>query len=301
MSKPGKPIKHISSSEYIRLFLRNSIANTGFNRSKIQVYDYQELSKIRKAPTPIFRPDYNFLIYIKEGHISKQLGHEIKKIEAPSVVFVGAGMAIALKEVSADVQGCMIVFENDLLNDILSKNALLNLFEIHPIIPLDEKSCRTIDTLCTILLEEHHENKTDLVIVVPLLQAMLQKLLRLSDKNEVLSPVHLVAIKFKILVYQHYIEEKSVGFYAGEMAISENYLNRCAQLVLNKSAKKFILEVSILQSQILLQDMGKSIAEIAHELNFDDPSYFSRLFKKINGLSPVAYKKQIAQDLSYSD
>jgi AraC family transcriptional activator of pobA len=296
MTRPGKFIKHVSSSEYIQHFINDSVSNLGINDSSIQVYNYEELSKMLKTPTPIFRPDYNFLIYIRKGHINIQLGNEVKKVEAPAVVFVSAGLVISLKEVSSDVQGNVIVFENDILNNILSKRALLKLFDINPVIFLNEKSSGTIATLCGLLLEEHHENKTDISIIVPLLQALLQKLLALSGKNKVLSQVHIVALKFKMLVYKHYIKEKSVSFYAGEMAITENYLNRCSQMVLNKSAKKFIIDISILQSQILLQDMGKSIAEIAHELNFGDPSYFARIFKKANGISPVEYKKLIMQE-----
>lgn len=299
MNKPGKLIKHVSSVEYIRLFINHNFNGVGLKHSGVQIYDYQELAKIRKTPTPIFRPEYNFLIYVREGYIIKQLENEEKKISAPAVVFVSAGLVVALKEVSPDVQGYIIVFENDLLNSILSNQALLKLFDIHPIIPLEEKSSATIDSLCGVLLTEYQELKPDLQVIIPLLQALLQKLLVLSGKNEVLSQVHLVAMRFKMLVHQHYIKEKTVAFYAGEMALTENYLNRCTQTVLNTSAKKFIIDLSIVQSQILLQDMAKSVAEIAHELNFEDPSYFSRIFKKANGLSPLAYRKQIAHDLSY--
>jgi AraC family transcriptional activator of pobA len=298
MSKSGQPIKHFSSSEYIRLFINKSHTNSGFNHSGVQVYDYEELSKDLKTPTPVFRPDYNFLIYLKQGEVCKQIGTEVKKIKAPAVIVINAGLVISLKEVSADAQGNVVVFENELLNNILSKQALIKLFDIDPVILLDEKSSATIAALGALLLGEQQEPNTDTAIFIPLLQALLQKLLILSGKNEVLSSVQLIALKFKTLVYQHYLREKNVSFYANELAISENYLNRCTQMVLNKSVKKFIIEVSILQSQILLQDMGKSIAEISHELNFEDPSYFSRIFKKINSITPVEYRKRIINDLS---
>ena len=41
-----------------------------------------------------------------------------------------------------------------------------------------------------------------------------------------------------------------------------------------------------------------SISEIAFELNYGDPSYFGRLFKKITGVTPSEYRTNFMQDLS---
>ena len=62
--------------------------------------------------------------------------------------------------------------------------------------------------------------------------------------------------------------------------------------------KEWINKVNILQSQLLLQDLTKSISEIAFELNYGDPSYFGRLFKKIAGVTPSEYRTAFMQDLS---
>lgn len=291
-----KEIKHISSSEYISRFV-NTYSTVQFKNALVQVYDYQSHSKFLKTPTTLFRPDYNYVIYLKSGFIKKQLGTETKCIEAPAVVFVGAGHVVGMNEVSADPEGTIVVFENDILNEILSRQDLLKLFDINPIIKLNEKTSPYIGALSGLLLHEYRENKMDMQVITPLLQAMFQKLLSLSDRHFVLSQGHLIALRFKELVYRNFVQEKSVSYYAREMAITENYLNRCSNQILNKSAKKFIIEVTVLQSRILLQDMGKHVAEIANELNFDDPAYFTRIFKKVTGISPSDYKKQILDNL----
>jgi AraC family transcriptional activator of pobA len=291
-----KGIKHISSSEYINRFV-NTYSTVQFKNAMVQVYDYQDHSKFLKTPTTLFRPDYNYVIYLKSGFIKKQLGTEMNYIEAPAVVFVGAGHVVGMNEVSADPEGTIVVFENDILNEILSRQDLLKLFDINPIIKLSQKTSTYIGALSDLLLQEYQENKMDMQIITPLLQAMFQKLLNLSDRHFVLSQSHLIALRFKELVYRNFVQEKSVSYYAREMAITENYLNRCSNQILNKSAKKFIIEVTILQSRILLQDMGKHVTEIANELNFEDPAYFTRIFKKVTGISPSDYKKQILTNL----
>jgi len=63
--------------------------------------------------------------------------------------------------------------------------------------------------------------------------------------------------------------------------------------VFKKTSKQLILEVAIIHSQLLLLETNKSVASIAYELEFDDPSYFTRLFKKIVGISPTEYRKTV--------
>ncbi|WP_260255437.1 helix-turn-helix domain-containing protein, partial [Elizabethkingia anophelis] len=107
-----------------------------------------------------------------------------------------------------------------------------------------------------------------------------------------------ITFNFKELVYKNYLEHKSVLFYANALSVSENYLHRCIKETIGEAPKEWINKVSILQSQLLLQDLTKSISEIAFELNYGDPSYFGRLFKKITGVTPSEYRTAFMQDLS---
>lgn len=131
-----------------------------------------------------------------------------------------------------------------------------------------------------------------------LVQALLNKYLQLADTNKIQSRTELLAYQFKQLVYKHFMDHKSPQYYADALHISANYLNRCVKNVFNKNAKILILEIVILNSQLLMWNKDKSIAEISYELNFEDPSYFARLFKKITGQTPSEYQLTILHSLS---
>lgn len=47
----------------------------------------------------------------------------------------------------------------------------------------------------------------------------------------------------------------------------------------------------ITEAQLLLTDVTLTISEVAYKLNFDDKSYFSRIFKKKTGLTPAEFRK----------
>jgi AraC-like DNA-binding protein len=103
---------------------------------------------------------------------------------------------------------------------------------------------------------------------------------------------------FKELLYENFIKNRDVKFYAHSLSVSENYLNRCVRHITNKSPKQHINEMVIVHSKVLLQDCSKDISQVAFELNFSAPSYFGRLFKQLTKQTPREYRNSFTQGLS---
>ena len=96
--------------------------------------------------------------------------------------------------------------------------------------------------------------------------------------------------RFLQLIKESYSVQKSVAEYAQEMMVTPGYLNRICQRVAGESPKDVILHFFISEAESLLVHFEYSIAEISYQLNFDDPGYFARLFKKKTGLTPKEYR-----------
>lgn len=48
----------------------------------------------------------------------------------------------------------------------------------------------------------------------------------------------------------------------------------------------------MLEAKILLRKKENNISQVSSLLAFDNPNYFSKVFKKITGISPVEYKSK---------
>ena len=57
------------------------------------------------------------------------------------------------------------------------------------------------------------------------------------------------------------------------------------------SPKQYILEMRIRNAQVLLETTDGTISEISRIVGYENPMYFSRLFRKAAGLSPAKYRK----------
>ncbi len=83
--------------------------------------------------------------------------------------------------------------------------------------------------------------------------------------------------------------EFSVQKLAAEMCVSRSLLHKKLTAIVDFSANDFITSMRLKKSAILLQQGNFNISEIAFEVGFNDPKYFSRCFRKHFGMSPTEY------------
>jgi AraC family transcriptional activator of pobA len=95
------------------------------------------------------------------------------------------------------------------------------------------------------------------------------------------------------ILEQHYKQQKLPSFYADNMNITLKHLNRICKETLNQTVTEIITNRIILEAKRLLVNPVKSINQIADELGFEDYSYFTRLFKKKNGITPSDFRKNL--------
>ena len=58
------------------------------------------------------------------------------------------------------------------------------------------------------------------------------------------------------------------------------------------SLKDYINDYRIQQAKLLLKQSDKQVGEVAADVGFSNLSYFSTLFKKSTGLTPVEYRRR---------
>ncbi len=77
---------------------------------------------------------------------------------------------------------------------------------------------------------------------------------------------------------------------AGELCLSPNYFGDLVKKETGKSAQEYIRLKLIDTAKERMLDPTKSIAETAYDLGFQYPQHFSRLFKRVTGLTPNEYR-----------
>ena len=84
----------------------------------------------------------------------------------------------------------------------------------------------------------------------------------------------------------------TVNHLAGDLFLSTRYLSDVLKQETGKNALEHIHLYLIAEAKNLLLSSNENVSGIAYQLGFESPSYFTRLFKKVVGLTPVQYKEQ---------
>ena len=150
-------------------------------------------------------------------------------------------------------------------------------------------------------------------------RAMIQELQMCKDDYEEMLEIHLRQIFIKLHRYlqtsckidnsqiaetidkatlyfnEHYNEDIRIEEYADSQHISTSWFIRNFRLYTGFTPMQYILSKRIYNAEALLQNDHYNITEISNIIGYDNPLYFSRIFKKVKGISPTEYRKNILQ------
>ena len=106
-----------------------------------------------------------------------------------------------------------------------------------------------------------------------------------------------ISIAFKQLLKENFHTLKKPADYAKLLHVSPSYLTESLVSSTGFSTSYWIQQELFLEAKRLLHHTDLSSKEIAFELGFEDHAYFAKLFKKVNGLTPIGFRKAY-RDLS---
>jgi two-component system response regulator YesN len=98
--------------------------------------------------------------------------------------------------------------------------------------------------------------------------------------------------KAKEFIHQHYCEELSLGMVSQWVGVSENYLSRLFMKNVGESFIQYVTNLRIEESKRLLKK-GYKIIELSEKIGYMNSEHFSRVFKKVTGVSPKVYRESL--------
>ncbi|MFR4341964.1 MAG: helix-turn-helix domain-containing protein, partial [Gemmiger formicilis] len=90
---------------------------------------------------------------------------------------------------------------------------------------------------------------------------------------------------------ENYNEKISIEDYAASLHMSTTWFIRNFKQQVGTSPVQYILSLRMVNAQSLLEQTNYSVGEIAAIVGYDNPLYFSRVFHKEMGVSPMQYRK----------
>lgn len=97
-------------------------------------------------------------------------------------------------------------------------------------------------------------------------------------------------VRFQTLVQQNLRKGWTLPDYARTIGLSERHLSRLCRSATGQPASTLIAAAGMREACRMLAYTRQPVAQIGYGLGFDDPSYFSRAFRRAMGVAPAAYR-----------
>ncbi|MDQ1923375.1 helix-turn-helix domain-containing protein [Massilia pseudoviolaceinigra] len=101
-----------------------------------------------------------------------------------------------------------------------------------------------------------------------------------------------IAPRTRLLVEERFAQWHPVADYAGELGYTEKTLARAVMASMGMSAKVFIATRIALEAKRPLVHTDWSVLNIAEQLGFDEPTNFSKFFKREAGCTPMQFRRR---------
>jgi len=300
MKKPTNKNKIWSTTELIDGFLQH-------NELKILTGSSQDITALHKGVYKKFqiphKSDRYFFVYNEQNSAKHSLDLLEINLSSGELLFVVPNQIHTSPPLKKGLKFHSLSFEANCLSLLPRQfHFLINPFN-RQIISFDNESrlrVKTLfETLRQLLFSASTRNNTEIILAH--LNALLSEFNNSYFKNsslEIFSGNKLSKyIQFKLFIETEFKKQPSVNSIAKKLIISENQLFSIVKEFSELSPKKYLIQRLMLEAQRILFYEKPSVKELAYELGFADPDYFSRLFKKQTGKSISRFVNYI-QDLS---
>ena len=272
------------------------------HRSQIPYFDIFKADSLepttRRCMPPYRQGFYQIGLLNNFGDTEFNLNTDILNLEGHPLFFVVPGQFFSWFR-DKNLQGYFIMFKKEFLG-----NSFSDLVNDFPFLKISENNFMMLSS------EEYRSLSFDMERIYSvsrnphpyqekMLEGMLVSLLyfckaifgKNSRTDNYVSRPQSITNQFEILVDKMYLDTKNVTDYAEKLNITPNYLTTTLKQFTGKTAKDIISERLFNESKSLLKYSGLDIAEISYRLNFQEPTHFTRFFKKHSGITPNQFRK----------
>lgn len=239
---------------------------------------------------------------LRKGTIQLESDLFIHKTEAPAIFTIAPSSIRKFSDADLAYDAEILFFRKEVFLEGLSDINCLDKFDFfekagHQVVALSEEQFQQFETYFDLVRKKSFENTPNAsTIVRNFIYIILNEIddVHQSQKTDKTQDAELhshILSQFKSLLSDHFIEERQVAFYADKLHLTPKYFSTVIKKVSGKTAGTWINEMLLLESKVRLQNKQLSIAQIANDLNFSDPSHFGKFFRKHTGISPLEYRK----------
>jgi AraC family transcriptional regulator, transcriptional activator of pobA len=227
-------------------------------------------------------------------------------VAGPTLIFVSPGQVHRWNQ-KPRITGPMICFTQEFYDGKEPPpSSLVELpfwfpFETPPLLTLDASQARKFDSLCADVEAEATPSKERDDIARALLRVLFYQAARIyrglheKGTQSVEGGQGHLGREFRLAVERHFRTITSVSDYAKTLQVTADHLGAVVREETGRPPGDIIRKRILLEAKRLLVHTSMNVSEIAYALNFEDPAYFSRFFRRLTDKAPGNFREEFSE------
>lgn len=240
-------------------------------------------------------------VVISAGEISCIVDFYSYALKAPSMAIFLPGQVIESIEASEDFQGFgMVTTESftDSLNLPVSFQERLS-FKSKHFYSLNQEGLEAFvncyKMVKSIMNQEGHPYKEEIIrhLFSAFYYGLGYYVHNSQQQKSVMTGQQEVCERFISLASENFKEHRDIGFYADKLCMTNKYLSALLKQETGMTALEWIERFVVLYAKGCLSSTTMTVQEISDDLDFPSQSVFGKYFKRVEGISPKAYRQSL--------
>jgi AraC family transcriptional regulator, transcriptional activator of pobA len=270
------------------------------SREKLHVGMFGEAAQFRQNRQRPHRHDFYQIFWMTCDAPSFNIDFYNLPVEAHSLVFVPPGAVHTFGE-NRHAEGFILSFQDDFLEaeghavDLFIECPPLDPAQIRNLLPIRGPSIEIVHSYCAKMYGEFNSKlegfRSATAALLRLLFVEIRRCLAAKSASNPIRKYSSLTARFLRKLNSRPYQLTTASEIAKLLGVSRSWLNQVVRQETAKNLTDHLQGRLILESKRFLAHSELNVSEIAYELGFEDPSYFTRLFRQVEGLSPTEFRE----------
>jgi AraC family transcriptional regulator, transcriptional activator of pobA len=284
-----------SKRELIPVHRLEESTDQGFELERLSAFSQEDADSLVMG---LHRDDHYIFVLQESGKSRMTNDFELYSLEGNMVMFVFPGVVHGFYGIDEEVSGWFMALDPGLMPDAF-RTVLEDPFLSRRPVTIEPQGMAELNK-CLELIHSLKQQPASVYLrhaIYSLLASFTAMITGLYAARQemvtgTISRAQHITRAFRKLLSEEYRTLKSPGEYAAALHLSPSYFNEAVKEATGFNVGYWIQKQIALEAKRLLYYGKCSVKEVAHELGYEDHTYFSRLFKKMVGKTPGQFRTE---------
>lgn len=285
--------------EYLDDLNHNKVWHIGSELAIIDIHSKSDLCRSKFS-------NIHSVVFIFQGSLSIEINGEIKSFQTNQVINIMPIFDYTFMDASTDITAIQILYTDIYIKDVFKKGPPFPMeymarLMVQPELSLSEEQMNMFghhfNGLKLILQnKQHHFYQEKVKCAIWMLMMDLGNityhLFEQHSIEEESDTKKILFYRFIAMLSKYICKERTATFYAGQLCVTPQYLERIVKALTKRSVKEWIQNTLISQINEQLLSSNDNIQRLASDFGFVDQPTFTKYYRRYMKITPMEYRKK---------